>query len=72
MAREITYTEFNLEISLVVLMPNITTNHAFTYTNAEQINPCRDFKSPQAFVSQRVDMYGSFVQKDEEVERLKS
>ena len=32
MAREITYNNF--EISLVVFMPNITTNHAITYTNA--------------------------------------
>ena len=32
MAREITYNKF--EISLVVFMPNITTNHAVTYTNA--------------------------------------
>ena len=31
-AREITYNNF--EISLVVFMPNITTNHAITYTNA--------------------------------------
>ena len=31
MAREITYNNF--EISLVVSMPNITTNHAITYTN---------------------------------------
>ena len=30
MAREITYNNF--EISLVVFMPNITKNHAFTYT----------------------------------------
>ena len=30
-AREITYN--NLEISLVVFMPNIATNHAITYTN---------------------------------------
>ena len=29
-AREITYNNF--EISLVVFMPNITTNHAITYT----------------------------------------
>ena len=29
--REITYNNF--EISLVVFMPNITTNHAITYTN---------------------------------------
>ena len=31
MAREITYNNF--EISLVVFMPNVTTNHAITYTN---------------------------------------
>ena len=31
MAREITYNNF--EISLVVFMPNITTNHVITYTN---------------------------------------
>ena len=31
MAHEITYNNF--EISLVVFMPNITTNHAITYTN---------------------------------------
>ena len=31
MAREITYNNF--EISRVVFMPNITTNHAITYTN---------------------------------------
>ena len=31
MAREITYNNF--EISLVVFLPNITTNHAITYTN---------------------------------------
>ena len=30
-AREITYNKF--ELSLVVFMPNITTNHAITYTN---------------------------------------
>ena len=30
-AREITYNDF--EILLVVFMPNITTNHAITYTN---------------------------------------
>ena len=29
-AREITYNNF--EISLVVFIPNITTNHAITYT----------------------------------------
>ena len=31
MAREITYNNF--EISLVVFMPNISTNDAITYTN---------------------------------------
>ena len=31
-AREITYNNF--EISVVVFMPNITTNHAITYTNS--------------------------------------
>ena len=31
MAREITYNNF--KISFVVFMPNITTNHAITYTN---------------------------------------
>ena len=31
MARQIRYNNF--EISLVVFMPNITTNHAITYTN---------------------------------------
>ena len=31
MAREITYNNF--EISLLVFMPNITANHAITYTN---------------------------------------
>ena len=39
-APEITHNNF--EISLVVFMPNITTNHAITYTNALQnidINP---------------------------------
>ena len=30
-AREITYNNF--EMSLVVFIPNITTNHAITYTN---------------------------------------
>ena len=32
---QITYNNF--EISLVVFMPNITTNHAFTYTNPRYI-----------------------------------
>ena len=35
MACEITYNDF--EISLVVFMPNITTNHAITYTNYSTI-----------------------------------
>ena len=34
-AREITYNNF--EISLVVFMPNATTNHAITYTNFQRI-----------------------------------
>ena len=33
-AREITYNNF--EISFLVFMPNITTNHAITYTNLRQ------------------------------------
>ena len=33
MAREISYNNF--EISLVVFMPNITTDHAITYTNSD-------------------------------------
>ena len=37
MAHEITYNNF--EISLMVFMPNITTNHAITYTNFAQIAP---------------------------------
>ena len=36
MAREI--TDNNFEISLVVFMPNITTNHAITYTNKSIFN----------------------------------
>ena len=36
-AREITYDNF--EISLVVFMPNVTTNHAITYTNRPNIFP---------------------------------
>ena len=27
----------NFEISLVVFMPNITTNHAITYTNGSEV-----------------------------------
>ena len=34
--REITYNNF--EISLVVFMPNITANHAITYTNCNTLN----------------------------------
>ena len=34
-AREIMYNNF--EISLVVFIPNITTNHAITYTNTRKI-----------------------------------
>ena len=34
--REITYNSF--EISLVVFMPNITTNHTITYTNNNNNN----------------------------------
>ena len=37
MAREITYNNF--EISLVVFIPNITTNHAITYTNDFVLEP---------------------------------
>ena len=35
---QITYNNF--EISLVVFMPNITTNHAITYTNTERQSAC--------------------------------
>jgi len=46
-AHEITY--YNFEISLVVFMPNITTNHAITYTNPI---PCEQrFISCMAFSS---------------------
>ena len=38
MAREITYNNF--EILLVVFTPNITTNHAITYTNREEKSLC--------------------------------
>ena len=34
MARETSYNNF--EISLVVFMPNINTNHAITYTNHQE------------------------------------
>ena len=36
MAREITYNNFKM--SLVVFMPNITTNHAITYTNCTPLS----------------------------------
>ena len=36
MAREITYNNF--EISLVVFMPNITTNHSITYINDNNLH----------------------------------
>ena len=36
MAREITYNNF--EVSLVVFMPNITTNNAITYTNSFKLS----------------------------------
>ena len=39
-AREITYSNF--EISLVVFVPNITTNHAITYTNNREVNISRN------------------------------
>ena len=39
-ACEITYNNF--EISLVVFTPNITTNHAITYTNSTVV-PCKLF-----------------------------
>ena len=41
MAREITYNNF--KISLVVFMPNITTNHAIAYTNSEKESETNDF-----------------------------
>ena len=40
-AREILFNNF--EISLVVFMPNITTNHAITYTNEEIVFHGVDF-----------------------------
>ena len=43
-AREITYNNF--EISLVVFMPNITTNHAITYTNNLSANLTRKISWP--------------------------
>ena len=51
---EITYNNF--EISLVVFMPNITTNHAITYTNLGYLNqalnnPAQSFtrKAPKQY-----------------------
>ena len=41
MAREITSNNF--EISLVVFMPNITTNHAITYTNKINNFPIKNY-----------------------------
>ena len=46
-AREVTYNNF--EISLVVFMPNITTNHAITYTNP--------IHCEQRFLSCRVTLF---------------
>ena len=40
-AREITYNNF--EISLVVFRPNITTNHAITYTYSQFVDFCISF-----------------------------
>ena len=40
-AREITYNNF--EISLVVFTPNITANHAITYTNFQNVRICLTF-----------------------------
>ena len=51
-AREITYNNF--EISLVVFMPNITTNHAITYNNRHSGKPGSSYlpgKSRQAYCS---------------------
>ena len=36
---QISITCNNFEISLVVFTPNITTNHAITYTNSHKITP---------------------------------
>ena len=36
---QISITYNNFEISLVVFMPNIITNHAITYTNSHKITP---------------------------------
>ena len=42
MAREITYNNF--ETSLELFMPNITANHAITYTNYTPSNTCPALK----------------------------
>ena len=52
MAREISYNNF--EISLVVFMPNITTNHAITYTNLERWSK---FAFGYKFGSERVKLH---------------
>ena len=47
---EITYNNF--EISLVVFMPNITTNHAITYTNKMILQgEIKDAKCQRSFLS---------------------
>ena len=40
----------NFEISLVVFMPNITTNHAITYTNSSKFSP-ENFRIDRTFFS---------------------
>ena len=52
-AREITY--HNFEISLVVFMPNITTNHAITYTNIQLLPKAADLRK-KAFDELRLNM----------------
>ena len=44
----------NFEISLVVFIPNITTNHAFTYTNSH-LKCMASNSMDQAPVAQKVD-----------------
>ena len=46
--REITYNNF--EISLVVFMPNTTTNHAITYTNSSKFSP-ESFRIDRTFLA---------------------
>ena len=53
-AREITYNNF--EISLLVFMPNITTNHAITYTN-----PRVDFVLFFSFAKERILLIPFFI-----------